>query len=101
MKTILVRAGSERNARNQAFSIYEKLRDSTPIIADFLPSRCEVRTENVSVRFINGFKAIDGMRCDIPCGFMKKESLLLTGGKEYMELKDLKEIIKFIIDEEA
>lgn len=101
MKIILVRSGSERNARNQAFSVYEKIRDSTPIIADFLPSRCEVRTESVFVRFINGFKNIDGMRCDIPCGFSKKEGLILTGGKEYKELWDLKDIIKFIIDEEA
>lgn len=101
MKIILVRSGSERNARNQAFSVYEKIRDSTPIIADFLPSRCEVRTENVFVRFINDLKNINGMRCDIPCGFSKKEGLMLTRGKEYKELRDLKEIIKFIINEEA
>lgn len=34
MKTILVRAGSEKDARKQAFSVYEKIRDATPIIAD-------------------------------------------------------------------
>lgn len=100
MKTILVRAGSEKDAIKQAFSCYEKIRDETPIIADYLPSTHEVRTENVFVRFINNTKNIDGMRCDIPCGFTKDEGLMLTGGKEYKEFQDLKEIIKFIIDEE-
>ena len=100
MKTIYVRVKSKREAVRRAEILYWILRDCTPVIADFCAKEAEVRTEKVLVKYIPRLTRIQGMRCDIPCGFGALGKIM-AGGKAYEELYTEHEISDFIENEEA
>lgn len=99
MKTILVRTDSVQVARKQAVELYHMLRDYTPVIAEIIPYKAEVRTESTQTRFLSKKQNIKGLRCDVPVNF-GGYGKMMTRGKDFPELETLKDIAKFILDEE-
>lgn len=98
MKTIFVRTSSNEAKREQALELYGILKDSTPVIAEVIPYKAEVRTETTQTRFFSAGQKTDGLRCDVPVNF-GEYGKAMTKGRNFQELKTLKEIAKFIVEE--
>ena len=98
MKTIFVRVNTIKEAIERSTMPYKILRDCTPVIADLRRKDNAVQTECVCVRYMTA-KNLDGLRCDIPCGFGSHGKVMATS-KKYKELSDEWEIADFIEKEE-
>ena len=100
MKTIYVNVWGLEEAARRAERLCYLLRDFSEVTPYLNYGNTTVRTKKVYVRYIPRSVKIDGMRCDIPCGFGTLGKIM-TNGKPYKRLSTESEIAEFIIDEEA
>lgn len=100
MKTIYVRTNTMKEAFERSKMLYEILKNCTPVIAEWQRGKNVVQTSNFYVRYINiNRQPLDGLRCDIPCGF-GGHGKVMAKSKKYKELSDEWEIADFIEKEE-
>ena len=98
MKVILVKTNNVKDAQERMTGLQLLLHEYTPVRATVDIGRFEVITNNVRVKFFTG-NVLDGIRCDIPCGF-GEIGKWLTHGKDYPKLETIKDIAKYIVEKE-
>lgn len=97
-KRVLVATSSTRDARFYVLHLSQILRDTSTIEHSVRGNI--LRTECVTVEFVLRKRCLDGLACDVPIGFNPEQSRRMTRGNKYPELKNLKDIAKYIIEEE-
>ena len=99
MKKVYVLVETQREAERSAWELAQMLEECTMIRAYKYEKIGTVRTDNVIVKFKNKQYKMDGLVCDVPVGFGNLGKHMARG-REYPELNSLKDIAKYIIDEE-
>ena len=99
MKTIYVRTKTLKEAIERSRMLYRILLTCTPVFAELQQQNRAVQTKNVYVRYMHEQRHLDGLCCDIPCGF-GGHGKVMARGKKYKELSDEWEIADFIEKEE-
>lgn len=100
MKSIVMCCGTYPDAHRACRELYRIIKNSTPIDVKMSDPNCIVKTKNVSVRFVSRETHLEGIRCDIPCGFDEKIARRMTHGAEYEKMTGIKDIAKYIVEEE-